>query len=137
MLATRTPALSLQGKGREHRRQAVLAIALAGLAAVAPATAADDRRAPVIELGRFAPPADADAVRPGWEHLTFKRVSRPTRYTVVSDGGGHVLRADSRAAASTLFRRVDADPRAYPVLTWRWKVEGVLARADARTRAGD
>lgn len=118
-------------------QRAVCAIALAGLAAAMPATGADERRAPAIELGRFSAPAGPDALPPGWEHLTFKRVPRSTSYTVVPDGTGHVLRADSRAAASTLFRRVDVDPRAYPVLTWRWKVDGVIASADARTRAGD
>ena len=119
------------------RSRAVLVIALAGLAVASRAAGADERRAPAIELGPFSAPADPDALPPGWEHLTFKRVPRHTRYTVVRDGAGHVLRAESHAAASTLFRRVDADPRAHPVLAWRWKVDGVIARADARTRAGD
>ena len=92
---------------------------------------------PPVELGRFAPPSGADQPPAGWEALTFLPISRHTRYTVAVDEGRHVLRAESHGAASGLYRPVDLDPRVYPVLTWRWKVERVLTAADARTRRGD
>jgi len=121
------------------RLLAALAVAGALVAAAAPgaARAADP---PAIDLGHFAPPLEPDRPPPGWEALTSPRIARHTRYTVVRDGPGDarpVLRADSRAAASGLYRSVDLDPRVYQVLTWRWKVKDVVARADARTRAGD
>ena len=88
-------------------------------------------------LGGFAPPADPAAPPPGWEPLTFPRVARHTRYAVVLEGERWVLRAESDRAASGLYRPLDLDPAVYRVLSWRWKVEGVLERSDPRRKAGD
>jgi hypothetical protein len=108
-----------------------LAEVLLGLGAlVAGAGAAEPLR-----LGAFTPPADPAAPPPGWEALTFPRIARHTRYTVVRDGLGFVLRA--KASASALYRPLDLDPRVHRMLSWRWKVEGVLARSDPRRKAGD
>lgn len=88
-------------------------------------------------LGGFTPPADPAAPPAGWEPLTFPRVPRHTRYSVVRDGAGWVLRAESDAAASGLYRPVDLDPKVYRILSWRWKVDNVLARSDPRRKDGD
>jgi hypothetical protein len=90
-----------------------------------------------VEVGAFSAPAAPGALPAGWEPLTFRNVARPTRYSVVREGEGWVLQAESEAAASGLYRPLDLDLRAYPRLTWRWKVGNVLARADARTKQGD
>jgi hypothetical protein len=110
-----------------------LAAVLLGLGAVVVAA----RAAEPVRLGDFTPPADPGAPPRGWEALTFPRVPRHTRYTVVRDGAGFVLRAESDASASGLYRSLDLDPRVYRVLSWRWKVEGVLARSDPRRKEGD
>ena len=112
---------------------------LLGAAALllAAAAGAPAQGPPAAEVSRFAPPADPGGPPPGWESLTFPKVARHTRYTVVPEGEGHVLKADSRAAASALTRSLDLDPRVYQVVTWRWKVDNVVTTADARTRAGD
>ena len=109
-----------------------LAAILLGLAAAAGARAAEPLR-----FG-FAPPADPAAPPPGWETLlTFPRVPRHTRYTVVPEGEGFVLRAQADASASALYRRLDLDPREPRMLSWRWKVEGVLAHSEPRRKSGD
>lgn len=99
--------------------------------------AAGVRAADPLLLGGFTPPPDPTAPPPGWEPLTFSRVPRHTRYTVVLDGERWVLRADSDGAASGLYRPLDLDPRVHRVLSWRWKIEGVLARSDPRRKQGD
>lgn len=99
--------------------------------------AAGARAADPLLLGGFAPPADPTAPPAGWETLSFSRVPRHTRYTVVLEGERWVLRAESDAAAAGLFRPLDLDPKVYRVLSWRWKVEAVLARSDPRRREGD
>ena len=113
-----------------HRLRVLIA---AALLASAMAGAAADR----IEVGHFTEPVTPDALPAGWEPLTFKRVERHTLYRVVRDGEGWVLEARSEAAASALYRPLELDLRAYPRLTWRWKVDNVLVNADARTRKGD
>jgi hypothetical protein len=82
-------------------------------------------------------PGGPGGVPPGWEALAFSGIERRTRYSVVPDGNGHVLRAESLRAASGLYHPLELDPRVYRRLSWRWKVDNVLARGDARTRAGD
>jgi hypothetical protein len=99
--------------------------------------AAVGRAAEPLRLGDFAPPEDATAPPAGWEALTFPRVPRHTRYTVVPEDQKWVLRAESDAAASGLYRPLDLDPKVYRVLSWRWKVAGVLAKSDPRRREGD
>lgn len=112
-------------------RAAVIVVAM--LAIVTAAGAAS----PPIDVGRFTAPADPAALPAGWEALAFKKIPRATRYTVVRDGDGWVLKAESDASASGLYHPLDVDPRAYPRLTWRWKVADVLMKGDARTKAGD
>jgi len=70
----------------------------------------------------------------GWQHKTFQG---ETEYRIVDDGGQKVLQATSRAAASGLVYQTTYEPAVYPVLTWRWKVDRVIARGDSRTKAGD
>ena len=79
----------------------------------------------------------ADTVAEGWRPLVFKNIARHTRYTLVRDGEGHVVKAEAKASASGLIHRVDVDAKSYPVLRWRWKVENLLSKADVTRKQGD
>jgi hypothetical protein len=70
----------------------------------------------------------------GWKEKSFQG---HTAYRVVADGDGHVLQAISQGTASGLVYKIDFSPEKYPILAWRWKVKNVLAKGNARTRAGD
>lgn len=70
----------------------------------------------------------------GWQAKAF---TGKTRYSLENMDGRIVMRADSSAAASGLYREVSVDLGKTPVLNWTWKVGNVLASADERTRAGD
>lgn len=69
-----------------------------------------------------------------WE---VKRFVGETRYEVVSDGGDKVLKARTEGSASGLFHDLNLDLNKFPILTWRWKVEGVLEDGDARIKNKD
>ncbi len=87
-------------------------------------------RAEEIVLGRFSA-GDLS----GWEAKTF---SGATTYRFARDeGGGTVLEAVSKAAASglVLARRIDLTKT--PILLWRWRVERPVDPPDEATRAGD
>lgn len=75
-----------------------------------------------------------DGLRPEWQEKSFQG---RTEYRVVQDETGYVLEARSQGAASALILNQTIDLKAFPVLSWRWKVENVLPRGDARTKAGD
>ena len=73
----------------------------------------------------------------GWQPLTFPKIDRHTRYTLVQVQGGNVVRAHSDNSASGLIYKVHIDPRKYPVIRWRWKISGVYAKGDAHRKSGD
>jgi len=75
-----------------------------------------------------------NGLRPQWEANDFEG---KTVYEVVETGDGKVLKATSNASATGLIYEYEYDPAEYPVLTWRWKVENVIEKGDARTRKGD
>ncbi|MBX3304292.1 MAG: DUF3047 domain-containing protein, partial [Nitrospira sp.] len=48
-----------------------------------------------------------------------------------------VIKASSEASASGLIKEVKIDPREYPIIRWRWKVENVLKTSDVTRKDGD
>jgi hypothetical protein len=55
----------------------------------------------------------------------------------VNDAGSVVLKASSEASASGLIREIRIDPREYPIVRWRWKVENLLSKSDIARKDGD
>lgn len=76
----------------------------------------------------------ANGLKPQWETKEFKG---KTRYSVVNEGAGHVLKAESNAAASALLYRHSYSLKEYPILTWRWKVKNIIKKGDETKKAGD
>jgi hypothetical protein len=113
---------------------------MAGLlcAAVAlPALAAGAQADAVLEVGKFSTAAEGSALPDGWKPLTFPKVPKHTAYAVVKDGGVSAVKATSEASASGLTKEVAIDPKEYPIVRWRWKVENLLKTSDVRTKGGD
>ena len=91
----------------------------------------------ILIIDRFSSGAGVDGIPSGWHPLHFPRIRRHTRYTLTQDGDNSVVMAVSNQSASAIFKEITIDPKNYPVLTWRWKVEGVLKRGDGRVKSGD
>jgi len=70
----------------------------------------------------------------GWQSKAFVG---ETRYSLKNENGWTVLRADSSASASGLYREVSVELGKTPILNWTWKVGNIVADANERTRAGD
>lgn len=90
-----------------------------------------------VEAGRFSSSSSGDALPDDWQPLTFDRIERHTGYSLVEDGGVVVVKAVSEQSASGLTRVISMDPREYPVIEWRWKVDNVLQQGDVTSKAGD
>jgi hypothetical protein len=73
-------------------------------------------------------------LRPAWQAKMFKG---RTDYRVVREATGNVLQAESHGVASALILKQQIDLQKFPVLSWRWKVQNVLVKGDARSKAGD
>jgi len=91
----------------------------------------------VLGVGKFSSSPEGVAMPDGWEPLTFKKISRHTRYTLVMDAGRVVVKANSEASSSGLIRKIRIDPKEYPLIEWRWKVLNIYQKGDVTSKAGD
>lgn len=91
---------------------------------------------PPLVVGAFSRMTPGGAFADGWEPLRLGDAA-PSTYALVRDGRGVVVRARADDSASGLVRRLRVDLAATPVLAWRWKVDGVIARGDVTRRDGD
>ena len=91
----------------------------------------------VLEVGKFSTSRVGQAMPDGWKPLTFKKIPKHTSYEVVKDGGVTIVKAISEASASGLTKPVVIDPKEYPIVRWRWKVDNVLKGSDVTLKEGD
>ena len=91
----------------------------------------------VIEVAKFSSGTVGQAMPDGWKPLTFKKIPKHTSYELVKDGGVTIVKAVSEASASGLIKPVVIDPKEYPIVRWRWKIDNVLQRSDVTLKEGD
>jgi len=91
----------------------------------------------IIEVGRFSATAVWDVLPPDWKPLTFKKIERHTTYSQVKDNDIVVVKAVAEASASGLIREIKIDPKEYPIVQWRWKVNNILKKGDVHRKDGD
>lgn len=90
-----------------------------------------------IQAGAFSQAGIGQALPLNWQPLTFKRIERQTDYSLVQEGGAVVVKAVSAQSASGLIRKISIDPKQYPNLQWRWKVNNTLQGGDVSRKDGD
>ena len=90
-----------------------------------------------IAIGVFTGEREADGLPKGWQPFTFRKIKSHTQYRVVQDGGRFVVRAEARAAASMLYKKVHVSTKTHPTLRWSWKIENLLKRGDPTQKSGD
>ncbi len=59
------------------------------------------------------------------------------QFALVDDHGTTVLKVDSNDSAGSLGLTFNVDAQATPHLSWRWKINRVLQRADTTKKSGD
>ena len=91
----------------------------------------------VIEVGNFSVATERDILPPDWKPLTFKKIERHTIYSLVRDQGTLVVKAVAEASASGLIREIQINPKEFPIVQWRWKVNNVLRKGDVHRKEGD
>ena len=72
-----------------------------------------------------------------WRRVTLPGGKSPTQYTLVSDEGAVVLRAQADASMASLVHPLKVDPKKLPFISWRWRISNLLNKADIGTKAGD
>ena len=91
----------------------------------------------VLEVGKFSASQVGTALPDGWKPLTFKKIPKHTSYEVVRDGDVTIVKAVSEASASGLIKPVLINPKEFPIVRWRWKVDNVLQHSDVALKEGD
>jgi len=70
-----------------------------------------------------------------WEEKSYLGY---TKYSLdLTEQGGSALKAESNASASGLVFKKQFNPAEFPILTWRWKIGGVLEKGDVKTKKGN
>ncbi|MBH0203531.1 MAG: DUF3047 domain-containing protein [Nitrospira sp.] len=93
--------------------------------------------ASTVEVGKFSAAPVGQTMPDGWKPLTFKKIPKHTSYHVVKEGDLTIVKAVSEAAASGLIKPVLIDPKEFPIVRWRWKIDNVLQRSDVALKEGD
>jgi hypothetical protein len=73
----------------------------------------------------------------GWKPLSFPKIKKHTSYRIESNGPGSYLKAESNASASAVLHKKEFNVYQYSRLRWRWKVENVYTKGNAKTKSGD
>ena len=82
-------------------------------------------------------PAGLDPLPQNWKPLTFPKIARHTSYILERRGENFWIKSESRNSASALVREIQVDPKLYPILRWRWRVENIIQKGDERKKEGD
>jgi hypothetical protein len=106
-----------------------IAAALAAVVAVSGcATLRDAVTLPYV--ASFSDGVPGSSLPAGWEPWELSKFKKSTQYQLVSYDGKTVIKASAQASASGLVHRLAVDPRQFPLLEWRWKVNELIPAAD-------
>ncbi len=90
-----------------------------------------------LVVGNFSLATPGGPFPQGWKPLIFEKIPEHTQYDLVKDKEQVVVKAISRQSSSGLTREISIDPKEYPVVKWRWKVENILQKGDVAQKSGD
>jgi len=72
-----------------------------------------------------------------WKPFFFRGIDRHSRYTIKKVREGSYLKLESKASASALIFIKPINVYRFPVIRWRWKIEGVHKNGNALKKSGD
>lgn len=122
---------------KDHMERRVWTFVLIAVGLLLAPTAARAEFPAVIDVGKFSSGTVGQAMPEGWKPLTFTKIPKQTAYELIKDGDAVVVKAVSDASASGLIKAVSINPREYPIVRWRWKVENILKHNDVTRKDGD
>ena len=72
-----------------------------------------------------------------WKPLYFPKIEKHSSYDIQTDNTRSVLKTVSSNSASAMIYKKLFNVYEYPLIKWRWKVENVYTKGDAKTKEGD
>ncbi len=90
-----------------------------------------------LEVGTFSTASPGGPFPNDWEPLTFDNIPAHTKYELVKDNDTVVVKATSKQSSSGLTRKMTIDPKEFPIIQWRWKVDNIIQSGDVTKKEGD
>jgi hypothetical protein len=72
----------------------------------------------------------------GWKDQVVYGTKNSSVYSFVQDNNKTVLMGKSVDGASGLIRKIEIDPKVYPVIKWSWKIEHTVKKGNERIKNG-
>jgi hypothetical protein len=72
----------------------------------------------------------------GWKDQVVYGTKNSSVYSFVKENGKSVLMGKSVDGASGLIRKIEIDPKKYPVITWSWKIDHTVKKGNERIKGG-
>ena len=72
-----------------------------------------------------------------WKPLNFPKIKQHSFYAVEFSEEGRYLKAVSNGSASALIYRDEFNIYKFPYVKWRWKVDNIYKKGDAKNKKGD
>ncbi|MHA2344048.1 MAG: DUF3047 domain-containing protein [Candidatus Hodarchaeales archaeon] len=72
-----------------------------------------------------------------WKPLNFPKIKEHTKYSIDNSGDDSFLKAESRASASGIIFKKKFNVFEYPKARWRWKVNNIYTKGNAKEKSGD
>ncbi len=91
----------------------------------------------ILEVGKFSTATPGGPFPDGWEPLTFEKIPQHTKYELVKNSETVVVKATSHQSSSGLTRKITINPKEYPIIQWRWKVDNIIKTGDVTKKEGD
>jgi hypothetical protein len=107
---------------------------LKGMALVVALAASATVSAAAMTL-RFSDTAPGTDLPSGWKTYAMSRHHTKARMAIVHEGGKNVFSIDARHASGAIAHELDIPATA--TLSWRWKVDRSVAKADLSKKSGD
>ncbi len=101
-----------------------------------PELASYDKALP-IHVGLFSKSNNSALLPDGWQELSLPGVEQHNQYSLVNDSNKRVVKAVSKNSASGMIKKVNIDPKQFPILKWHWKIDNILKKANIKSKAGD
>ncbi len=90
-----------------------------------------------LVVGDFSGQPEAGILPAYWQPLEFSGVDIHTAYTHVVDGEGGVIQAESLSGSSGLVRKIQIKPEQFTTISWQWKIQDSIEKADLTRKGGD
>ena len=92
---------------------------------------------PELEVGKFSSAEPGGAFPKGWGPLNFEKIPQHTKYELVKNSETVVVKATSNQSSSGYIKKININPKEFPIVQWRWKIDNIIQAGDVSKKESD